>query len=326
VAESTLSIDYDDLQLEIGRFLGYDATVGNWAAAQTAEVDRYIQAGVRQFYYPPAVQGIEAGFEWSFLKPTTTLETESVYDTGSLAVVSTDCTLTGGVWPSWAATHGTLTINDTVYVITTRDDDTGLTVVGSDDTAANGSWSLGHAGYQDMPDDFGRVIGDLHYEADIYAHSITQVSEHRIQTLLQQDDTTNPPKHFATRYKTSDLSTGQRHEIIFWPKPDDDYTLTYRCEAYSGKIATTQYPLGGMKYAEVIIESCLAVAEQRANDEKGLHWDSFVRTLTSAIEFDRASGARYFGAMSSGERVRSDPRDRRLQGSSYDITYKGTTW
>ena len=75
MAESTLSLSYNDIELEVGTFLGYDPTVGNWTAAQAAEVARYINAGVRQFYYPPAINGLEAGYGWSFLKPTTTIST-----------------------------------------------------------------------------------------------------------------------------------------------------------------------------------------------------------------------------------------------------------
>jgi len=334
MAESALSLKYTDLQLLVGLFLGYnpDPTTwsgyniapASWSEGQTLEVDRYIQAGIRQFYYPPAVEGVDPGYEWSFLNPITTLETESAYTTGSLAVVSGTCTLTGGTWPAWAATHGTLIIDETEYSITTRDGDTQLTVVGDDVTAAQDGWSLGHAGYQDMPDDFGRVIGDLHFEASVYAQSITVVSEHRILTLLQRDNVTGRPRHAALRFKAAASTVGQRQEIVFWPKPNDDYTLTYRYEAFVGKLvpATTQYPLGGMKYSEVIVESCLAVAEQRANDERGIHWEAFTRLLRTAVQQDRKAGARYFGAMSSGEATHVDPRRHSLQ-SSYDYTYNG---
>ena len=63
MAESTLSLEYDDIQLEIGRFVGFKVDPTTWTAAQIAEVDRYIQAGYRQFLYPPAIEGIEAGYE-----------------------------------------------------------------------------------------------------------------------------------------------------------------------------------------------------------------------------------------------------------------------
>lgn len=262
MAESTLSIGYDDLQIEVGRFLGYSATVASWDAGQVAEVDRYIQAGVRQFYYPPATDGAEAGYEWSFLKPVATLQTA---------------------------------IDD---------------------------------GEQDMPDGFGRIVGDLHFDASIHAASITVVGEHRILSLLQRSSEAGRPMHAAVRFKTSTGSTGQRQEIVWWPVPNAVYTLTYRYEAFAGKLVktTNPYPLGGMKHSELIVESCLAVAEQRANDEKGLHWDSFMRMLASAVAQDRKNGARYFGAMSLGEAAYSDPRLVRRQADSYPITYKGDTW
>jgi hypothetical protein len=261
MAESTLSISLSDLQTEVGRFLGYDVDPAQWSDAVAGEVDRVIQSGIRQFYYPPAVEGVDPGYEWSFLKP--------------------------------------------VAELTTADGDVA----------------------QDMPDNFGRIVGDLHFDASVYAQSITIISEHRILALLQQNDDEGRPRHAALRFKESDGTNGQRQEIVWWPTPDAAYTLTYRYEAFAGKLTESNaYPLGGMRYAELIIESCLAVAEQRANDERGLHWEAFTRLLVTAVAQDRKNGARYFGAMSQGETVESDARCRRLNGSSYDITYKGETW
>jgi hypothetical protein len=48
-------------------------------------------------------------------------------------------------------------------------------------------------------------------------------------------------------------------------------------------------------FAELITESCLAVAEQRANDEAGIHTDIFNRLLVSMIARDRKSGAQNYG-------------------------------
>ena len=257
MAESTLSSQYTDLQLEVGRFLGYGDDPDEWPTAEVTEVDRYIQAGVRQFYYPPAVEGVELGYEWSFLKPVTTLDT-------------------------------------------TADD-----------------------GAQDMPDNFGRMAGDLHFAASVYAKSIPIVSEAQILSLLQRSTSTGQPQFAALRFKESDGSDGQRQEIVFWPIPNDAYTLTYRYEAYVGKLTETyKYVLGGMKYAEVVMESCLAIAEQRANDERGIHWESFARLLATAVAQDRKTGARHYGPMSRGEAAAMDPRHCRRQ-SSYVYTYNG---
>ena len=328
MAESTLSIGYDGIQIEVGRFLGHDADKANWTAAEIAEVDRFIQAGYRQFLYPPAIEGIEAGYEWSFLKPTTTIDTiESPWDDdGTLEVSSGTCTLSDGeAWPSWTATHGTLVIDSVEYTISSRDDDTTLTVVGDDVDSGEDDWSLSRSGNQDLPDAFGRVIGDFHFEADVCSVSVPIVSEHHMQMLLQQSIDEGRPQYASTRFKV-DAGTGHRQEVLWWPIPDDVYTMTYRYEAFTGKIATGGYAVGGMKHSEVIVESCIAVAEQRLDDEKSFHWELFTRLLATAIAQDRKNGARYFGPMGKGERTNDNMGRRRSYSSSYDITYKDETW
>ena len=259
MAELTLSLTLTELLLAVGDFLGYGPTAVSWTSGQAAEIDRYVQAGVRQFYFPPAAEGIEAGYSWSFLKPTLTLTT---------------------------------TANDAA---------------------------------QTLPDDFGRLIGDLTYDANIHRTSVVQVSEGRLLALLQQSDDTGKPRYVAIRYIAgTTLTTGQRQEIAFWPIPDYAYVLSYRYEAYTGKLTLLlPYPLGGMRYAEVITKSCLSMAEQRANDARGVHWDQFLRSLAAAIAMDRKQGARFFGQMGGGEDVVL-PRHQAAQ--TYPITYKGETW
>lgn len=331
MAESTLSLTYDEIQVEVGRYLGYDILAAGWAVANptlVAEIDRVIQAGYRQFLYPPSIAGVEAGYEWSFLKPTTTITTIAPYDTGTVEVATTTCTLTGGTWPSWAATDGTLVIDGTEYTVVSRDSDTELTVSAEGDIAAGESdWTLTHSGIIDLPDDFGRIIGDLNFAAGVYRKSIPVVSEYQIQQLRQQSLNSGVPVYAAVRFRDDD-GTGQRQEIVFWRVPNDAYVLTYRYEVFTGEIATGEYAVGGMKFSEVIVESCLAIAEQRINDEKGMHWDNFSRLLVSAIAQDSKNGARYFGPMSGGERGNYSRYDERYSGYGgyYPITYDGSTW
>jgi len=259
MSESTLSLKYSDLQAEVGGFLGYGVDPSAWSAEKAAEVDRYIQSGLRQFYYPPAVNGIEAAYEWSFLKPTATITT-----------------------------------------------------------------AVGDA-EQDLPDALGRILGDLHFDVDVHNVPIVQVSEARILALLQQSESTGKPQYAAVRSKASDGTTGQRLEIAWWPIPDAAYILTYRYEAFAGKLTgSKQYPLGGMRHSELIVESCLAVAEQKANDEKGIHTERFMELLASGIAQDRKAGARYYGHMGAQE---DDVVTRgQARGDSYPVTYKGATW
>jgi hypothetical protein len=259
MAESTLSIKFSDLQAEVAGFLGYGVDPAAWTAAKSAEIDRFVQSGVRQFYYPPAVNGAEAGYEWSFLKPVASLNTVA---------------------------------NDGAY---------------------------------DLPDDLGRVLGDLHFAASVHASSIVVVSEARMLAFQDKSVDAGRPQYAAVRSKTSDGTTGQRQELVLWPVPNAIYALAYRYEAYAGKLTSSkQYPLGGMRHSELIVESCLSIAEQRANDEKGLHGERFSALLVTGIAQDRKAGARFFGQMGSPESS-SAPSGRPF-GSHYDITYKGETW
>jgi len=257
MAESELSVSYDDLLSDVGLFLGYGSDASAWTSAQLAEVDRYIQAGIRQFYYPPAVQGAESGYEWSFLKPNATISTAA---------------------------------GDAV---------------------------------QDLPDNLGRIVGDLYYAAADRACPVVLTSEARINELLSVSADEGRPTHAAVRFKSGAGADGQRQEIVWYPIPDATYALSYRYEGYNGKLSqTNKYPLGGMRYSELIAESCMAIAEQRANDEKGLHTQKFNEMLITSIAQDRRNGARSYGHM--GGAGFSDVVNTRTLSS--EVTYKGVTW
>lgn len=256
MAESTLSISYSGLVVEVGVFLGYRSDSADWTPDQMAEVDRYIQAGVKQFYYPPAAPNVEAGYTWSFLSPTAILVTEA--DTGSY----------------------------------------------------------------DLSDDMGRVIDDFYFDDQQHRPSVIQVGENRINACLQRDPDTGVPKVATVRYKAQVAGEGHRMEAVFYPTPDAVYTLHYQYEAYSGKLSESNpYPLGGMRYSELVLESCLSVAEQRANDDMGAHTASFNRLLATGVAYDRKQGAKCYGRMGQPQEI-SVARQR---GNGY-VTYKGNTW
>lgn len=179
-------------------------------------------------------------------------------------------------------------------------------------------------GEQDLPSDLGRVLGDFHYEASVFRQSIVQVSETRMQELRSRTTSTGRPTHATVRVKPKEASLGQRLEVAWWPVPDAAYTLTFRYEAFNGKLsADNPHPLGGMRHAELLIESCLAVAEQKANDERGLHTAEFERLMAAAIQNDRRMGARYYGHMGEcADQPSMIPRHGMTPGT-YQITYNG---
>ena len=334
MSESSLSIGFADLQVEVAAFLGYGRTSGNWTAEQDAEIESYVHSGVRRVYYPPTIQDPDnkittSGYEWSWLKPTTTLTIQGGYGTGTITVVDGVVTLTeDGTFPSWAAL-GEITVAGISYTVATRDGDNQVTLDDVDVTAAaETSYRLNQLLY-DLPDDFGRFASSLHYEPDQHRTSIQIGPVSQFLAMRASQTLSSDPWFAAVRFKSATPgATGSRQEIMFFPTPDESHTLYYEYEAYSGKLTDSlPYPLGGMQMVEVYIESCLSVAEVRGNDEPGIHTAEFSRLLIDAIVRDGKRGARHFGQMGHREyRDFDEYMFRRGYGAgTYSITYKGAS-
>tara|TARA_R110002110_G_scaffold93689_1_gene243565 strand:- start:243 stop:605 length:363 start_codon:yes stop_codon:yes gene_type:complete len=76
---------------------------------------------------------------------------------------------------------------------------------------------------------------------------------------------------------------------MLYPKPDKAYTLSYRYHALPNQLtAANPYPMGGAAHAETILESCLAVAESRMDNNAGIHAAAFQQRLAASIAFDTA--------------------------------------
>ena len=263
MAESTLSIGLPELREEVAYFLGYGRNSANWSEGRQAEIDTIIQSGVRRVYYPqpvidqrnPATMEM-LGYEWSWLRPTTTLEIEAA------------------------------------------------------------------AADYDLPDDFGRLVGAFCYAEDKHLSPVRKTSVGRLLEMRAAASESGAPRYVAIRYKVEDRSSGQRQEALFYPTPDNDWTLHYEYEAYSGALSEDYpYPLGGMKLAELYIESCLAVAESRLTDEIGQHGAQYQLLLADAISRDKKNDAQNYGQMGHIDSATIQFR-RGLTGGSYPVTYK----
>lgn len=328
MTESTLTQGWLEIQAEVGFFLGFGRTLANWSTAQKAEVAICVQSGVRRVYFPPDSNG----YEWSFLRPTKTLY---------LGASGTDGVLSSGTFDSAAFADWTaqgITAADQVFITApaasvgtygitsvaagaitldeTPDDATGLTFRITR-TPAN----------YDLPDDFSRLIGNLHFAAAEYRSGVIIIGLGALEDLRSSNDSGGAPAFAAIRYKTSTGTTGQRQEILFWPEPDAYYPLTYSYEIYSGALTDTYpYQLGGMHLSELFVESCLAVAEQRVNNEAGLHTQLYGALLADAITRDKKRGARFYGQIGRGEEGSGQTWRRgskRAPDGAYSVTYKG---
>ncbi len=77
---STLAVTYNYLVSEIGRVMGYGAEPNAFSNAERHAVERTLQSGLRQFYYPQVIPGQEKVHRWSFTTPLGTLATVAATD------------------------------------------------------------------------------------------------------------------------------------------------------------------------------------------------------------------------------------------------------
>lgn len=266
-SSSTLSLQYSDFFREVKRFLGYGGSSATLSAAQEEEIDDYVQAGVRQFYYPPAMEGVDVQHEWSFMRPVGQVTT------------------TAGV-------------------------------------------SFVH-----IPDGFGRLLGNVEFSESLHLAPAMSCAEGLIlERLATRGSHRGPPGLVCVRRRQAFGESGQLCEMLLWPVPDAEYVLTFRQESDSGKISETlrPFPLGGSRFSELVLESCLAIAEQRANDETGLHTGKFKSMLASAVIQDRKFSAVHYGPLSASSLEASSQNDflgaRLNRREAFPLTYKGATW
>jgi len=333
MAESTLSMGYAEYRAELGDYLGYGRTTGNWSAAQITQVQAHMDSGLRQFYSPPPLPTKPRGHQWTFLHPVTTIATVAAYSTGTVTSASAVVTLTGGTFPSWAATNGTLVVDSTEHSIASRDGDTQITLDSAPSSAFSAdSYTLNHDGNYDLPDAFGSIESRFTFDAaDNKYEPLRVVNEEQIRNMRQRPSADSWPRYAAIRPKATTGSAGLRFEVMFWPTPNAAYTLSYAYTALPGKLTTSlPYPLGGMLHAETILASMLAAAEQRANGEKGIMWNTFMERLGASIVIDgKATTASFLG-------YNGDASDRRggYYGSNNrcrrdvldSVTYDGTLY
>jgi hypothetical protein len=317
MSESGLSIGLPELIQEVGFFLEYGRT--GHTEDQLSQIMAVIQSGVRRVYYPPAINGLPAGHEWSWLRPTSTLTLQQAM---SGALTRGSFTAGDSITQTSTLARATYVSDDgsemTLYGVSGVADGTSTWYPSTDDDDTTNAWTpteTADTSKFDLPDNLGRIVGSLHFPANEYRQSVAVVPIGHILEMRAVNALSSTPRFAAIRYKESDGSGGQRQEILFFPQPDQAWVMLYEYEAYSGALSDSYpYPLGGMQLAELYIESCLAVAESRIQDEIGNHTTQYQALLVDAISRDRKHDAQHYGQMGHVE----DTYDYRFRyGAAY---------
>ena len=190
-------------------------------------------------------------------------------------------------------------------------------------TAANERYYL-------LPDDFDRVIGEIHYTPTSQSNyaAIRWMTRDRIQELNSQAEFTSHPSFFSTRPVASDGQSWQRQELILEPTPNGAWELTYEYVADQRELSTTHpYPIGGTGQAELLLTSCLAIAELEKTRRLGPLHTRYKQLLVPAIARDLQRAAKFLGYNGTGRGRHSGRGSARRAGAvGYGTTtYNGVT-
>lgn len=144
-----------------------------------------------------------------------------------------------------------------------------------------------------LPDNFAGVAGDMTIgDAGDEARVLSVIPDVQLRQMVVADAQSGVPMYAAVRPLASDNSGPQQHEIVFYPTPDADMTLEYRYVVSPDTLSDDrQYPLGGRQYAELLLQSCLAVAEERVSGAAGVASGRYLERLAAAVNLDAAARA-----------------------------------
>jgi hypothetical protein len=119
------------------------------------------------------------------------------------------------------------------------------------------------------------------------AARLSMVTEAKIRQLQTSKPMTGTPQYAAVRPKSSDGGGPQRWEVVLYPTPDSTTTLSYRYTSNPQPLSDARpYPVGGPQQAELLLQSCLALAEQRKTQAEGPATARFMERLAAAIQLD----------------------------------------
>ena len=144
----------------------------------------------------------------------------------------------------------------------------------------------------DMPDNFAFIEGLMVHDAAMLYRELKQVSPEKLLAMRAMADISQVPQLFAIRPKSAGGVVSTKYEMLMYPTPDAAYLLNYQYALIPDALsAEAPYPLGGPQHAETILESCLAIAEQRIDDKIDIHQSLFMQKLQASVAIDRRVGA-----------------------------------
>lgn len=289
----------------VSHYCGYgNRTLSELSQDRARFVRSIIASGLRQVYFPIPTAITPNGYEWSFLRasgtlyawPTTTGEVSAsslVSGTPTRTLITVDDDELYNTMVGFNLVFSTSGTSYQILEIIGSEPSTQCRVLGDATGEADATYTITPSGIYRLPDDFGGFDGELYFDRQQDAWNgdgIRTIGDAKMAQRRQQGAVYGRPTFAAHRPlgQVPEEKGGTRFECLLWPVPDRLYEIGYRYIPLPDMVTESQpFPLGGMMMSEVVIASCLAVAEFRKTDVKGHKYADFMEKLTAAISHDK---------------------------------------
>ena len=277
---TSTQVTFSILQERVGHYL-FGIRTG-FSSDQQDDIDDCLQDGLRRVY---------GAHDWSFLRPVADVSTTAPYATGTITIAAGVVTLTGGTFPSWAAS-GVLEVNDNYYSVDSRDSGTQITLDDTSVTDATASTYRLARPEIELDAAFDAVANDsdlTYYPSPDYWYPPVKW---RHDSTIRQLEGSNPeferPVFYSVRTVTFDPTVGSRKVLALYPTPDQVYTLRVPMILRPVLLDSTNiYAIGGEVLSQVMLEACLAAAEHNFEEREHVHEKRFMELIGMAIQADQ---------------------------------------
>lgn len=279
-AATTTSVNYSILQQRVGKYL-FGIRSG-YSEDQQNDIKDCLNDGLRRVY---------AAYDWSFLHPLVDVTTTAPYATGTITIASGVVTLTGGTFPTWAAS-GVLKVNNRYYSVASRGSATQITLDTTSVTISTASSYQLARPEVELDEAFDAIAPDrdlTYYPSpDCWYPPVRSRHDSTIRQLESSNPTFDRPVFYSIRTVRFDPTVGSRKVLALYPTPDQVYTL--RVPMILRPLLLDEinlYAIGAELLSQVILEACLASAEHNFEEREHVHEKRYMELIGLAIRDDQ---------------------------------------
>lgn len=139
-----------------------------------------------------------------------------------------------------------------------------------------------------LPKDFERFFRKIEYDDDQRTARMEKTSERKIMRSRNNLEFSSYPTEYAIRTAKFDKKVGSVKELICYPTPTarSIVNCTYVMTPSKPEDAT-DYFIGGPLESEVILQCCLAIAENQEDEKIGVETQKAVQLIQALIRKDK---------------------------------------